>query len=389
MTNGTRFVETMYIGPWQEYKLARLIQSQQNQIQALQAQAGIAPSPGHLRLKSDRVRTVGHSSAQSDRYDDGASESTATSSFSTKSAPVLGAQGVPRSGAQRQLEEYYQGDERERRREDREIKARLRPPRPNSGIRIGGKLPSERRDETQKKRAENLAKQRNSRINGMRQLYGLGSNSRPNSPSPLKVEGASSDSIASPSHSQATVSPAHSQASHVHSQGSNSVLNAASGIAGYTAIAPPLYGDHSQGSSGSAASSSGVARSTVQKPLWLSQHQTSATQMSTSSRSTAASSASSATPMFATRAAKPSREPQPNNATRLSPTLEEAFEKIQTSIDFDDDLQDSPIGKKCDDIDPLAMSSMSNASNDLISWSKNLRPEDLSPEATLASFFKL
>jgi len=93
--------------------------------------------------------------------------------------------------------------------------------------------------------------------------------------------------------------------------------------------------------------------------------------------------------MFATRAAKPSREPQPNNATRLSPTLEEAFEKIQTSIDFDDDLQDSPIGKKCDDIDPLAMSSMSNASNDLISWSKNLRPEDLSPEATLASFFKL
>jgi hypothetical protein len=76
--------------------------------------------------------------------------------------------------------------------------------------------------------------------------------------------------------------------------------------------------------------------------------------------------------------------------TRLSPTLEEAFDKIQTSMDFEDDFPESPIGKKCDEMDPLAMSSMSvqsTASNDLINWSKNLRPEDLSPEATLASFF--
>jgi hypothetical protein len=59
---------------------------------------------------------------------------------------------------------------------------------------------------------------------------------------------------------------------------------------------------------------------------------------------------------------------------------------------FEDDFQDSPMARKCDDADPLAMSSMSvhsNASNDLINWSKNLRPEDLSPEATLASFFNL
>lgn len=377
----------MYIGPWQEYKLARLIQNQQNQIHALQA--GIAPSPGRLRLTPGSRR---HGSAQSERIDDD-SESTATSSFSSKSAPVLGAPGGgPRSGAQRRLEEYYQDDERERRREDKEARNRHRPPRPNSGIRIGGRLPSEVREASVKKRADNFARARNSRIHGMRALYGLGSNSRPSS-SPHNSDGAS-EATPSPSHSQLGVSPA-------RSQGSNSVLSAASGLGGYgRAIAPPLHGDQMQAATSSTAVTASENRSALsentarQKPLWLSQHQSATEKLqtpSTTSRSTAASSACSAAPVAQVRSSKPNRDSQSTHV-RLSPTLEEAFDKIQTSMDFQDDFPDSPMGKKCDDIDPLAMSSMSvqsNASNDLINWSKNLRPEDLSPEATLASFFKL
>lgn len=374
----------MYIGPWQEYKLAKLIQNQQNQIQALQA--GIAPSPtvsssSRLRLNSGHRRR-GSEKAQSERADDD-TESTATSSFSTKSAPLLGTpHGRPRNGAQRKLEEYYQDEERERRREDKEIQNRLRPPRPNSGIRVGGKLPSERRDAAVQKKKENFTKVRNSRIHGMRALYGLKCDSRPSSVQ--KNSDGMSDATPSPTHSQVSASAAHSQSS-------NSVLSAASAVGGYgRPMLPPLSCEQDQGSQSSSANPNEERKSVLQqKPLWLSHHQSASEKLqtpSTSSRSTAASSACSAAPVAPVRAAKSNRE-LITAGTRLSPTLEEAFDKIQTSMDFEDDFAESPVGNKCDEMDPLAMSSMSNASNDLINWSKNLRPEDLSPEATLASFF--
>lgn len=157
----------MYIGAWQEYKLARIIQEQQKQIQQLQG-----GDSGPPRIRSNSRGTVSHrpSSAASSS----ASQS-GLSTFSTQSAPAQLAARSPSAQAQLNtaLFERSRPSERPRSAADRPRSAasstRARPPRP-SAKRSASRPPAGKA----KSKPPSLEQARKQRIQSMQRLYGLG-----------------------------------------------------------------------------------------------------------------------------------------------------------------------------------------------------------------------
>lgn len=161
----------MYIGPWQEFKLARLIQQQQNDLQLVSSPRR-PPLP--RRRSESRVADDAVSVASSSR--------SGFSGLSTRSAPAR----LPQQSAQARLNGYYDAVQRS-------DTHRSRPPsansnRPRSGVACGhsggngsrsvGSLASGRRGNgnpaAKKKNAKiSFEEQRKARILQMQRLYGL------------------------------------------------------------------------------------------------------------------------------------------------------------------------------------------------------------------------
>lgn len=159
----------MYIGPWQEYKLARLIQAQPGLLQ--ETPGSKAPTPLSRQRGIDRVR-----SGNTDHLETASVASSSRSGYSTRSAP-------PRVSAQSRLDNMYQDAERERVNRTPSLGGRPgsdagRPPRPrNTGVRRGGRQQSGMQKTAAKKAAPKLSAdaERRARIAQMQRLYGLSS----------------------------------------------------------------------------------------------------------------------------------------------------------------------------------------------------------------------
>mmetsp|Transcript_11173 Transcript_11173/g.24658 ORF Transcript_11173/g.24658 Transcript_11173/m.24658 type:complete len:282 (+) Transcript_11173:194-1039(+) len=138
----------MYIGPWQEYKLARLIQQQQQ------------PTPD---ARQQRLVVGGGRRPGSGFADDAASVASSRSGLSgtsTRSAPAR----LPHS-AQAQLNDYCTAAERAER------PLRTRPP--SAGYQPRAKATGKK--SSKKDKGPSLEEQRKMRIRQMQKLYGLGS----------------------------------------------------------------------------------------------------------------------------------------------------------------------------------------------------------------------
>jgi hypothetical protein len=87
---------------------------------------------------------------------------------------------------------------------------------------------------------------------------------------------------------------------------------------------------------------------------------------------------------------RPSPAPVPIDKDSLTPDFDRALNQLQASMDNHEESQrlasPEPFSRQQD---PMAMSMSADSmggSGGLIAWSKNLRPEDLSTDVTLASF---
>eukprot|EP00931_Biecheleriopsis_adriatica_P115242 TRINITY_DN9105_c0_g1_i2.p1 TRINITY_DN9105_c0_g1~~TRINITY_DN9105_c0_g1_i2.p1 ORF type:complete len:317 (-),score=53.48 TRINITY_DN9105_c0_g1_i2:1-951(-) len=314
----------MYIGPWQEYKLARLIQNQ------------------HQHIAREVAREVARQTGRRPSSQNGAAASPTSSSrsgfsgHSTQSAPAhLSAQ----SSAQVRLNDYCDSVERAKNASERR---RWAPPRPgaassasssstrpysSSSAGSGGPgrgssaslgLPSPAgaprrgsgRGTSAKKtgkppKAASFEEQRRSRIRHMQRLYGLGGDDE-------------------------------HQEQELASESSTS-----------TSTLPPLpvssHGSEAKTQSASVVAPCSNASSTPDLDRALSSLQSS---------------------ILTNEAGQPAADADRSKRTNewALPTLHEK--------------------------DPLSMSMSMGSSGGLINWSKNLQPEELSPQATLASFFQ-
>lgn len=164
----------MYIGAWQEYKLARLIQQHQNE----QNPPGTQRTPLRSGLRSS-------SSSRSARQgDDVASLSSSksgasVSGMSTQSAP---AKLQPSQSAQSQLNEFY--DQSRRRDGAPSGPARSQRPRTSLAPRAGRPPKPAAKKAAAKPKAKSIEQERRARIQAMQKLYGLGP------PEPPQEEGS-------------------------------------------------------------------------------------------------------------------------------------------------------------------------------------------------------
>jgi len=92
----------------------------------------------------------------------------------------------------------------------------------------------------------------------------------------------------------------------------------------------------------------------------------------------------------------PARAPAPVaavDADSFTPDFDRALMELQASMDVREETNrdhPEPFSERYEQ-DPLALSMSAESmggSGGLIAWSKNLRPEDLSPDVTLASFLR-
>mmetsp|Transcript_80440 Transcript_80440/g.172140 ORF Transcript_80440/g.172140 Transcript_80440/m.172140 type:complete len:310 (-) Transcript_80440:35-964(-) len=306
----------MYIGAWQEYKLAKLIQQQNQRDQP----------PGRGSRASSRPR----SSRQGDTGDDAASVASSSASrlsgFSTQSAPAQLSQAS--TSAQSRLNNYYDQVERSSKpeRSGRPPSGNGRPgggiPRPRSsagsrggaGPRGSSSAPRKAGSSVPKKaKPPSLEEQRRTRILQMQRLYGL----------------AGSD-----------------EASQQEDAEAPSPLPEPSAPAGLTRT----------GSRGSLLEDT-RPHAPADYALGLSQQLPYQLNSSSSTAALVPTSAASPAPVMAQHQASGDDEAA-CSAWSLPPLPEDPF-----AMDLD-------------------------SSGGLIAWSKNLRPDELSPQATLASFFQ-
>lgn len=167
----------MYIGPWQEFKLARLIQQQQQQGDTPLAAAASKPQP---RRRPGVPRRF---ASDADGDDIASVASSSRSGFSTQSAPAH-LQG--QASAQNRLNDYYDSVERSSRRGN-SLDSQRPAPRPGSAVGarsaslrslqqpragVGGGGATAKRKPV-KPKPPNPEKARRERILAMQKLYGL------------------------------------------------------------------------------------------------------------------------------------------------------------------------------------------------------------------------
>lgn len=171
----------MYIGPWQEYKLARLIQATHEKKEAS------SRNPVGLPRQSSIDRLHNGGCAESlDRLETSSVASSTRSGLSSKSAP-------PRLTAQSRLNDMFQ-DAAHVRRERTPASTAGRPPRPLSSMGVrrgtGARQPAARRAVAPKSGAVpkvSAEAERRARIAHMQRLYGLGASSPREVESPGRI----------------------------------------------------------------------------------------------------------------------------------------------------------------------------------------------------------
>jgi len=303
----------MYIGPWQEFKLARLIQQQQ------QAQQLPPLPPRHGRLPARRP-----SSAVAD--DAASVASSSRSGLSTQSAPAR----LPQASAQSRLNDYYDASERSQRppQQRRGSSAEAAPggPRPRSsglgtrsssslgaGARRGGGAAA-KKPAKNKEKPVSFEEQRRARILQMQKLYGL-----------AREEDASGGGGGDGQEADTAASAAR--------------LPLVSQSSGYAAAAPAVE-------TGPAPDMDNALR-----------------QLCASMDACDAQGG---------RGGENAPPPPPLDSTFIGRS---GFHSKSAS----------PLPPLPED--PVSMSNTLGSSGGLIAWSKNLQAEELSPQATLASFF--
>lgn len=277
----------MYIGPWQEYKLAKLIQHHQEQ-----------QTPSAQRRPSSQTRLRPPVPRQRRCLESPSSTRSGVSFNSTQSAPAQLPAQSSSSSAQSRLNDFYEHWEHNTRQEATGGAAaqqtRRLPPRPRSSSSTGKpKAGAKRRPKA--KAGPSLEDERRARILHMKRLYGLGEpDAAPEVP-----------------------------------------------LAGYGATASSMSRVDSTASLGN-----------VDRLL----------------------------------EASPQPAPAPAvDANSFTPDFDRALFELQASMDVREEPHPEPLSGK----DPMALSmslESMNGSGGLIAWSKNLRPEDLSSDVTLASF---
>jgi len=317
----------MYIGPWQEYKLAKLIQHHQQQ----QTACGTpATSEQQLRPGSRQRRPLVPRQSSKDLHDDTASVTSSTrSGISFKSTQSAPSQLPSQPSAQSRLNDFYQHYERNARQDgiaaDADAKARSNassqqqarrvpgmPPRPRSGGRTAGVVAAKRRAKA--KSGPSFEDERRARIQHMKRLYGLGEPELELQPQVCSASTASTSLSRVDSNTTLRQLDTHE-------------------AAGYREQAE-------------------IAVDAIPRPA----------------------------PAVVDL-----------DADSFTPDFDRALVELQASMDVREDthLPEPPAWGKGHE-DPLTVSFSAESmggSGGLIAWSKNLRPEDLSPDATLASFF--
>lgn len=183
----------MYIGPWQEFKLAKLLQAQQGPPQShrtLRTPSGLTPQSAIDKTRGGSLQ----------EFDTASVSSSTRSGFSTKSAP-------PRTSAQSRLDSMYRDHERgglgassSASASALSTPAGARPPRPRSSAGAGARRPGAcaqgrgrgpARRAVPKPSSEEASKaERRARIAQMQRLYGLGGDGG-EAPTPAAQEPAS------------------------------------------------------------------------------------------------------------------------------------------------------------------------------------------------------
>jgi len=287
----------MYIGPWQEYKLAKLIKhinDNDRKPPDQQLPASQLRRPPLLRRPSSK-----------DCNDDAASVASSTRSGisfkSTQSAPVRSSPAPSSSSAQTRLNDYYEHWERGSRRDGLPSPAaseqtRRLPPRPRSS---SGRPKATAKRKAKAKSGPSFEEERRARILSMKRLYGLGEPEYPEVP--LEVTAG-------------------------YQVPASNASNSMSRVASAATMAP------------------------IDSPV------------------------------------APSTDVQ----TSCTPDFDRALTELQASITVREEACClEPFSASRHD-DPLALSISGDSmggSGGLIAWSKNLRPDDLSPCVTLASLF--
>jgi len=342
----------MYIGPWQEYKLARLIQHHQEQNPQPRAQPQQRrPRPASVSGNRQQRRPAAQAARR--RLSDGRGDDVASiasssqsgfSGFSTQSAPA-------QLSAQARLNDFYDNWERRTKGEDGGSNDALRPPprakgdRPLSAAatrRTGaggarahaplrhGKPPAPKAKASQ----VSLEETRRSRIMQMQRLYGL-AREEPDAPD---------ECVAEPSET---------------AMGSTCRLGG---------IDASLAGDGHASRTELRGAVTGVAGGGGAVPQ--------------------------AAPAAAASAALSKRGGAGGGEGGFTPDFDRALCELHASM-YDGingyevgDPSPEPAVCSPTSANPMGLSATAGSSGGLIAWSKNLRPEELSPELSLASFFR-
>jgi len=319
----------MYIGPWQEYKLARLIQNQHQALAREVAQEVIRQRAGASRPNSSRGALASPTCSQRSGF-------SGSSGISTQSAPAQ----LPQPSAQVRLNDYCDSAERASQASDR--RRRWAPPRPGaaSGSSTGSTRPCS---------ASSSA------------LGGRGSTASLSGIPPLPRAGASAiKRKAGCVGGGAKKSGKPPQAASFEEQRRARIRHM-----------QKLYG-LGDGDDGDAA----PREQHQEQPS----HPGGGGALETSSAATAAVAGS-----FAAIASQASNDRGQDDRTS---EVDNAISRLQSSIQAHESADVTtklPLPSLPED--PLGASMDMGGSGGLIEWSKNLHPDDLSPQATLASFF--
>lgn len=326
----------MYIGPWQEYKLARLIQNQHQALAREVAQEVIRQRTGASRPNSSRGALASPTSSQRSGF----------SGISTQSAPAQ----LPQPSAQVRLNDYCDSAERASHASDR--RRRWAPPRPGAA---------------------------SSSSTGSTRPYSSSSATS----SALGGRGSSASLSGIPALPQAGTSAIKRKAGRVGGGGakkSGKPPQAASFEEQRRARIrhmQKLYG-LGDGDDGDAASRE--------------QHQEEPSHSGGGALETSSAAAAAVAGSFAAAASQASSDRRGQD-DRTSSEVDNAIDRLQSSIlaheSADATTQGSVDNWPLPSLpeDPLGASMDMGGSGGLIEWSKNLHPDDLSPQATLASFF--
>jgi len=339
----------MYIGPWQEYKLARLIQHHQEQNPQPRAQPQQRrPRPASVSGNRQQRRPAAQAARR--RLSDGRGDDVASiasssqsgfSGFSTQSAPA-------QLSAQSRLNDFYDSWERRTKGEHGGSNDALRPPprargdRPLSGAStrragaggVRARTPlSHGRPPVPKAKASqaSLEETRKSRIMQMQRLYGL-AREEPDAPDECAAEPfeAALGSTSRPGGIDASLA-GEGRASRTELRG------AVTGVAGGGGAVPPPA------------------------------------------------------PAAAVSAALSERGGTGGGEGGFTPDFDRALCELRASMYNGNEVGDpSPEPAVCSptSADPMGLSATAGSSGGLIAWSKNLRPEELSPELSLANLFR-